>query len=220
MKHIPLTEWKAKYGRIYRIWLEEQWVYFRLLNAEEINHYRKEPKQLGNNLDSIILNNKSLSSTGAKYKLSDFVIKQSFPNSEDELKERILHYRFKVKDDFLLNLISKLCGVYVSYTPDQLKLKSFEQLMELVAMAELMTGKQLLSDKKQVGRKNFRMPDERDTSKFQKPDTDELMEESTSSLQAAMMKFGKEVPKFKKDKPASNPLSPIHQQMKELNKVM
>lgn len=219
MKNIPLTEWKAKYGRIYRIWLENEWIYFRLLNAEEINFYRKDPKQLGYNLDSIILNNKSLSSTGAKYKLSDFVIKQSFPNSEDELKERILHHRFKIKDDFLFNLIARLCSVYVSYTPDQLRVKSFEQLLELTAIAELMTGKQLLGDNKKHGKKNFRMPNERNDGKFKEPNTDELMDEASSSLQEEMLKFGKDIPKFKKESPISNSSS-MQQQMEELNKVI
>ena len=224
MKNIPLGEWKAKYGRIFKVKLEGKEIYFRLLTAGEMEICKKDVKLLGCFLDSLILNNESLSSTGAKYKLSDFVIKTSFPNSDDEMKEKVLHYRYKVKDDFTLGLISKLCSVFVSYTPDDLKSKTFDQLMELIAIAELMTGKQLLSDKKTKGKLNtMRDTSERDAAKFNKPPVDELMEESGNALQAVMAQFGKKVPtlaEVKAKKAPEKPLTDLQRQMKELNKVI
>ncbi|HLD91535.1 MAG TPA: hypothetical protein VI911_11105 [Patescibacteria group bacterium] len=224
MKNIPLGEWKAKYGRIFKVRIEEKEIYFRLLNAGEIEICKKTPKTISKLIDSVILNNESLSSTGSKYKLSDFIIRNSFPSTDDQLKEKILHHRYKVKDDFTLNLIAKLCSVYVSYTPDDLKSKTIDQLLELVAIAEVMTGKQLLNDKKgkKPGVMNTRRDtQERDESKFAKPPVNELMEETTNALQAAMTKFGKKVPILSEIKAkTSKPLTDLQRQMKELNKAI
>jgi hypothetical protein len=223
MKNIPLGEWKAKYGRVFRVQLDGKEIYFRLLTVGEMEICKKDYKLLGSFLDSLILNNESLSSTGAKYKLSDFVIKTSFPSTEDEMKEKILHNRYKVKDDFTLNLISKLCSVYVSYTPDDLKDKTFDQLLELMAIAELITGKQLLSDKKK-GKLTTRDTMERPDSKFSKPPVDELMEESSDALSAVMAKFGKKVPTLAEVKAKTGvkkeTLTDLQRQMKELNQVI
>lgn len=224
MKNIPLGEWKAKYGRIFKVRLDDKEIYFRLLTVGEMEICKKNPRDISKFLDSIILNNESLSSTGAKYKLSDFVIRTSFPDSDDTMKEKILHHRYRVKDDFIFNLIAKLCSVYVSYTPDDLKSKSIDQLLELKAIAELMTGKQLLSDKK-GGRKlaSSREMQEREDGKFSKPPVDELMEESTNALQVAMSQFGKKVPKLNEviqKKPAAKPLTDLQRQMKELNQAL
>lgn len=220
--NIPLMEWKSKYGRVFKVRLEGKEIYFRLLSVEEIEYYKKDVTQLGKFLNTIILNNESLSSTGAKYQLSDFVIKSSFPESDESLEEKILHHRYKIKDNFLFNIISKLCGTFISYTPDDLKAKSFDQLLELVSIAELMTGKQLLGKKN--ANKSKRTVSERDNNKFEKPAVDELMEESTQALQAVMTTFGKNVPKLddvlaKKNTPAA-PLTDMQRQMKELNKIV
>jgi hypothetical protein len=224
MVNIPLGEWKLKYGRIFKIRLDEKDIYFRLLNAGEIETYKNNPRQISKVIDSVILNNESLSSTGAKYKLSDFVITNSFPDSEDSMKEKVLHHRYKVKDDFVLNLIAKLCSVYVSYTPDQLKAKSLDQLLELMAIAELMIGKKLLEDKK-AKKPNMGMSrsvQERMDTKFSKPAVDELMEDSADALQAAMMQFGKKAPTLSevKAKKGDKPLSDMQKQMRELNKAL
>ena len=225
MKNIPLGEWKAKYGRVFKVRLEGKDIYFRLLTVNEIETYKKNPYDIGKYLDSIILNNESLSSTGAKYKLSDFVVRSSFPDSDDKMKEKVLHHRYKVKDDFVLNLISKLCSVYISYTPDDLKCKSIDQLLELMAIAELMTGKQLLTEKK--GRRKpgvdiNREVQERDDSKFAPPPVDELMEESSHALQAAMTQFGKKIPTLNevKKEMGKKPLTDLQKQMRELNQVI
>ena len=221
MENIPLMEWKTKYGRIFKVRVEDKDIYFRLLTADEIGACKKDSKALNKILDSLILNKESLSSTGAKYKLSDFIIRNSFPTTDEQMKEKLLHYRYKVKDDFILNLISKLCSIFLSYTPDDLKLKTFDQLMELVAIAETMTGKQLLSDKK--GKGTLKQPDERNGSKFNKPGVDELMDESSNALQAAMTSFGKKVPtlsEVKANKPNGKPLTDLQKQMKELSKVI
>lgn len=224
MENIPLGEWKAKYGRIFKVQLEGKLLYFRLLTTGEMEICKKNYKLLGVLLDSLILNNESLSSTGAKYKLSDFIIRTSFPSTDDEMKEKILHNRYKVKDDFTLNLIAKLCSVYVSYTPDDLKDKSFDQLLELMAIAEVMTGKQLLSDKKKGGKLTNRDTIERPDSKFAKPPVDELMEESTDALSVVMAKFGKKVPTLAEVKAKTGakkePLTDLQRQMKELNQVI
>ena len=224
MEYIPLGEWKTKYGRIFKIRLEDKDIYFRLLTVGEIEAYKKNPYEISKHLDSIILNNKSLSSTGAKFKLSDFVIRTSFPNTDDEMKEKVLHNRYKVKDDFTLTLIAKLCSIYVSYTPDQLKLKTIDQLLELTAIAEIMTGKPLLSDKGEAkGKlKSKRTIIEREGDTFSKPPVDELMEESADALQAAMFKFGKTVPTLNevKAKKETAGLTDLQKQMKELNRVV
>jgi dsRNA-specific ribonuclease len=224
MEHIPLGEWKLKYGRIFKVQLEKKWLYFRLLTVGEIEAYKKKPQEVSKHINSIILNNESLSSTGAKYKLSDFVIANSFPLTDDDLKERILHHRYKIKDDFSMSLIAKLCSVYVSYTPDQLMNKTLDQLLELVSIAEIMTGKQLLNDKKTKGRL-VRETKESNNESFSKPPIDELMEETEQSLQAAMSKFGVKVPtlaevKSKKEKEKNVHLTDLQKQMKELNQVV
>ena len=223
MENIPITEWKAKYGRIFKVRLENQDIYFRLLTVGEIETYKKDPFEIGFHLDSIILNNKSLSTTGAKYKLSDFVIKNSFPNTDDEMKERVLHNRFKVKDDFVLNLIAKLCSIYISYTPDQLRDKTLDQLLELTAIAEVMIDKPILNDKKgKPGVLNSkRSVTERNEGKFAKPPVEELMDASSDALQNEMAKFGKKVPKLDevKAKKQEIPLTDLQRQMKELKVI-
>ena len=222
MKNIPLGEWKAKYGRVFKVRLEGKEIYFRLLTSDEIIDCKKNFKSIIQYIDSIILNNESLSSAGAKYKLSDFVINNSFPNSEDDMKERVLHHRYKIKDDFLFNLIAKLCSVYVSYTPDDLRFKTFDQLLELTAIAEIMTGKPLLNDGKKGKLNPGKGPMERPENKFGKPPVEELIEESSDALQDAMAKFGKKVPKLDEVKAKKNekPLTDLQRQMKELNRIV
>ena len=62
---------------------------------------------------------------------------------------------------------------------------------------------------------------ERDESKFAKPPVNELMEETTNALQAAMTKFGKKVPILSEIKAkTSKPLTDLQRQMKELNKAI
>ena len=223
MENIPLGEWKTKYGRIFKITLEGKVIYFRLLTVGEIDIYKNKTNELGHHLDTIILNNKSLSSTGAKYKLSDFVIKESFPTTDEEMKAKVLHNRYRVKDDFTLTLIAKLCSIYVSYNPDQLKTKTIDQLLELTAIAEVMVDKQILTDKKgKTGSFNKRTVTERDEGKFAKPPIDELMEESSNALQTAMAGHGKKVPTLNEvwEKKAGKPLTDLQKQMKELSKVI
>lgn len=224
MNYIPIAEWKLKYGRVFKVRLENKDIYFRLLSVGEIDAYKTNPSLLSKSLSSIILNNESLSSAGAQYKLSDFVINNSFPNNDDELKEKILHNRFKVKDEFSLSLIAKLCSIYISYTPDQLKHKTIDQLLELIAIAELITGKPLLNNKaaKPGTLNQNRSVVENDGGRFSKPPVDELMEESTDALQQAMRKEGKKVQTLNEIKSKQNKpnLTDLQKQMKELNQVI
>jgi hypothetical protein len=90
-----------------------------------------------------------------------------------------------------------------------------------------MTGKQLLTEKK--GKKvpgmmnTQRQTQEREDSKFVKPQVQELMEESTDALQAVMTKFGKRVPTLAEIKAKQNnskPLTDLQKQMKELNQII
>lgn len=215
MENIPLSEWKAKYGRIFSVWLDNQEIYFRLLSIQEIEICKKNSKLISNVIDSIVLNKKSLS-TGAKFKLSGFLIDNSFPSTDDELQEKVLHHRYRVKDDFSFFLISKICSVFVSYTPDQLKEKSLDQLLELIAIAEITIGKQLLGkQKKGITPRNIQ---ERTDGKFLKPDVAEMMDESQNALQEAMLKAGKKIPTFDQVK-NNKPKNGLTQQMQELNNI-
>lgn len=222
MEHIPIMEWKTKYGRIFKVRLEDKEIYFRLLNISEIEECRKDSKKFTKQINSLILNNESLSSPGAKHKLSDFIINKSFPNTEDELRERILHHRYSIKDDFLHMVIAKICSVFVSYNPDILKQKSFEQLLEILATAEMVVGKPLLYDKKGKSNRSS-VVQERQENKFSKPPVDELMQESDDALAQAMAAHGKKVSRYsevKKQNKIDKPMTDMQKQMAELNNII
>jgi hypothetical protein len=90
----------------------------------------------------------------------------------------------------------------------------------LASIAELITGKAILTDKKMKG---FKVPDFQPGTKFHQPEVDTLMAESQDALGQALAKAGKVVKTFsevKKQKTPTVPVTDLQKQMRELNEML
>ena len=207
-----IKSWKRKYGRIFKINLENKEVYYRPLLCREIIQAKDASNSVEVITQNAILNDVTLKLPGSYITLASHVMRISSISDEDDLIQKAIENRLKIRENFTLHLITKLCVVF-PYKPDELMDKTLEQLMELVAIAEEATGKHIIltGDEK----KNFRQPSHRESSKFSNPPINELMDEASNALQNTMKKYGKNIPKFHKPKKDTH-LSDLHRQMREL----
>jgi len=215
-----IYEWKSKYGKVMRLNLEGSDVYFRTLTCREIQYVKTlEESAIKIVPDLVILNDIKLKQVGSKHKITQLAISKSNIDDEDKLKETALENRLEIKQDFTLSLIQKICSVFVSYTPDTLMDKNIWQLMKLVALAEEVSGNNIINTGGEKPKSNlpptFVNPTIRDGEKWAKVDEQGLMEDSVDELNKAL---GKNIPTIK-DKKLSN-LTDLQKQMKTLDKFV
>ena len=211
--------WKKKFGRIFSLQLEGQEVYFRLLSCNELMHLEDHKEEAPSVIpDLVILNDVKLTLPGSRVYLSEFVLKESLISDEDDLQKRIIENRLAVDNHFYLRLVTEICSVFVSYTPDELMDKTADQLLRLTAIVEKVTGKQLILREAGKKRPPTAMPTLRTDESWGKPPIDELMNESTEALKRELAKHGKKAQTIKEKKQeAIKDLDPVAKQMHELN---
>lgn len=211
-----INEWKSKYGRVLRMALEGQDVYFRTLTCREMQYLKgKEETAIKVVPDLVILNNVKLKAAGSKYRLSEYVLEKSIITDGDDLQKAAIENRLKIRKDFTLSLIKNICSVFVSYTPDQLMDKTTSQLMEIVAMAEAVTGRHIIETGDEPKKPPTAMPTMREGTAWedQRQHHQELMDESVNALNK---KIGKKVPTVAEAKGNNSELGDLQKQMKEL----
>lgn len=209
-----VAEWKRTYGRVFRIKLEGKDVYYRPLSCRELIRAKEAPDDVAKVVqESVILNDDvKLSLPGSLLTLSSHVMKISVLEDGDELVQTALENRFRVQENFSLNLISRICGIF-PYKPDELLGKTLHQLLQIVAVAEVTTGKHIIKTGDEP-KGPPKQPSFREDGKFTPPQVDELMNDSSDALAATMRKEGQNVKQFSK-KPKSD--DPLTNQMDTLN---
>lgn len=206
--------WRKKYGKVYSLKLENKEVLFRLLTARELLLIKdKDTKADRIIADLVILNKIELKLPGSLITLAKKVIQRSISTTDDELILKIIQKRNKIRESPYLTHVVRLCKLF-PYTPDQLLDKTEDQLLELIAMAESMTGKEIISTSPKT---NLKSPKTRDAESFNKPDPSPLMDESKDALSKVLEKHGKKVKEFKKE---SKPTDPVNKQMQDLNRFV
>lgn len=203
-----LIHYKKKYGRIFKLQLEGMDVYFRPLTIHEIKHFTNTSKIEEQIANLVILNDINLKLPGSFIRLAEYVYKYSVLNDKDDFDGRYLEIKRNVSENGYLHLITEICSVY-PYTPDQLTSKTLDELIEIHIMAGMTRGGIPKKEKPQT-------PGYKENDKFEPPDVNSLMQESTNALDKEMKKHGKKVQQYTKKKVNPN-LSPLHKQMQELN---
>jgi hypothetical protein len=147
--------------------------------------------------------------------LSEYVLEKSIITDGDDLQKAAIENRLKIRKDFTLSLIKNICSVFVSYTPDQLMDKTTSQLMEIVAMAEAVTGRHIIETGDEPKKPPTAMPTMREGTAWedQRQHHQELMDESVNALNK---KIGKKVPTVAEAKGNNSELGDLQKQMKEL----
>lgn len=212
-----IAEWKNQYGRVFKIRLEGNDVYYRNMVASEMitDNGVEGTEELAKNV--ILYSERPLKLAGSFAKIADHVLQGSAVESLDDLKLKAIENRDKIQNNLILNLISQICAVY-PYTPDQLMNKTFDQLFDIISMIEVSTGREIIQTTEgNRGHKVPTPPDFREGEKFNKPDENILMEESVDALANEMAKHGKKAPTLNEVK--NSHLSDLHKQMKQLENV-
>lgn len=214
-----ITKWKTKWGKVLKVRLEGADVYYRPLTAGELikiqtlDPYSNVPAW-------VILNDVKLKLTGSLIKITEYALQASeIITDVDDLRIKAIQNREAVEKSIQVNFINgiivNLPSIYPCYTPDELRNMTLPQLLKVVAMAEVATGRELIKTSATIP---TAMPETRETNKFAKPNEAEAMETATIALKNEMAKYGKKAPTLAEVKKPSN-LSDLHRQMKELSGI-
>jgi len=210
--HKQIELWKHKYGRVFKLMLEGQEVYFRPLTCSEITYVEtKDDQQVKIIPELVILNDVKLQLPGSLSKVSAHVIKESAISDDQAFQLKVLQNKNKVHEDIVLTIISMVCAIYPGYTPDDLLAKTIAQLLVLAAMAEISSETNFLSDKSSLLISTISV------SVCWTPSR--LMDESTDALSMEMAKHGQVVPTLSQVKNNGADLTDLQRQMRQLDGI-
>ncbi len=216
-----IKKWKHQYGKIFKFKLEGKDVYARCLNAGEIVKYASEENITDKVASSVILNDVELKLPGSIVHLSTFIIKKSSIDDEDILVEKAILNRRKMESHFIYEIIVNICKI-LPYKPDELFNKSLDDLLEITAIAERITGNHIILTGDEPATIPTARPNMRESNgKFNPPEVQEMMNDSVDALSKEMAKHGKKAPTLKeKKKEKYKDLNDLQRQMKELRELL
>lgn len=231
MDYNKVSEWKKKYGDVYVQSLKgtketEIRVIFRALTIREmeiVQNIESEARREEDVCRMAILNGVEVDdiAMGHMRHLSSRVIEISTIPDEETLLQKAMENRNKLENNLHKGLVLKICRVFPLYTPDILSEKNIEQLLELIAMAEMVSGEKIIStDPKGTPDTQVPLSPKGKWSMNEAQAQGVSMEASTDDLSTRMAKeTGKTVPKFK-PKTVSKTGNALHDQMQEMNQML